>query len=54
MAMNATSRLLLELYQSARESPIREFHERALLLFESVCRFQSAFWGSARYRRILV
>jgi DNA-binding CsgD family transcriptional regulator len=47
MAMDATSRLLLELYRGARESPIPEFRARALALLSSVLRFDSALWGSA-------
>ncbi|HZM35257.1 MAG TPA: LuxR C-terminal-related transcriptional regulator [Burkholderiales bacterium] len=45
MAIDQTSRLLLELYRSARGSPIPEFQERALHLFKSLCRFHSAIWG---------
>jgi len=45
VAIDYTSRLLLELYRSARELPIHEFQERALHLFKSVCRFDSALWG---------
>lgn len=45
MAIDKTSRLLLELYRNARELPISEFQESALELFKSVCRFDSALWG---------
>jgi DNA-binding CsgD family transcriptional regulator len=45
MVIDKTSHLLLDLYRSARELPIPEFQERALQLFKSFCRFDSALWG---------
>jgi DNA-binding CsgD family transcriptional regulator len=51
MAIDRTSCLLLELYRSARELPIPEFQERALQLFKSVCRFDSALWGVGEMRQ---
>jgi DNA-binding CsgD family transcriptional regulator len=50
MPIDQTSRLLLELYRSARESPIPEFQERALHLFKAVCPFDSALWGVGEIR----
>jgi DNA-binding CsgD family transcriptional regulator len=51
MALDQTSRLLLDLYRAARESPIPEFHERALDLLKSRCRFDSAMWGFGEAQR---
>jgi len=48
--MNTTSHLLLDLYRGARELPVPEFQEEALLLLKSHLRFDSAMWGVGEVR----
>lgn len=38
--------MLLDLYRGARELPVPEFQESALLLLKSVLRFDSGIWGA--------
>jgi DNA-binding CsgD family transcriptional regulator len=45
LEMNRSGRLLLELYQGARELPIPEFQEMALGLLKGIIRFDSGMWG---------
>ncbi len=44
--MDVFSRLVLELYCAARETPIDKFQEAALLLLKPALRFDSAMWGT--------
>lgn len=46
--MDATSRLLIDLYQSARQLPIPEFQAHAIILLKSVCRIDSAVCATGR------
>lgn len=48
--MEATSRLLLELYRGARELPVPEFQEQSLELLKSALRFDSAMLGVGEVR----
>lgn len=40
------NRMILDLYRGARELPVPEFQEAALLLLKSVLRFDSGIWGA--------
>jgi DNA-binding CsgD family transcriptional regulator len=44
--MDDLNRLVLDLYRSARESPIPEFHERAIATANSVCRVEAAIFAT--------
>ena len=43
--MDALSKLILELYRAARETPVEEFQELALSLLKSQIPFRTALWG---------
>lgn len=43
--MDALSKLILELYRAARETPVEEFQELALSLLKSHVTFRTAMWG---------
>lgn len=48
--MEATDRVVLELYRSARELPIPEFQARAIALCKTLLRFDSSMWGVGKWR----
>jgi len=43
--LEALSKLILELYRAARETPVEEFQELALSLLKSQIPFRTAMWG---------
>jgi len=44
-ALDPLSKLILELYRTARETPVEEFQELALSLLKSQIPFRTAMWG---------
>lgn len=48
MEMERLGALLLDLYRFARELPIGQFQQRALVRLQQVLPFDSAWWGTAR------